>query len=50
MDVCVRLFCVCIVLCVDSGLAMGWSPVQAFLPTVKKDQETGKAAKAQEGL
>jgi hypothetical protein len=23
MDVCVRLFCVCVVLCVDSGLATG---------------------------
>jgi hypothetical protein len=28
MDVCVRLFCVCIVLCVGSGLATGCSPVQ----------------------
>jgi hypothetical protein len=26
MDVCVRLFCVCVVLCVDSGLMKGWSP------------------------
>jgi hypothetical protein len=26
MDVCVRLVCVCVVLCVDSGLATGWSP------------------------
>jgi hypothetical protein len=33
MDVCVRLFCVCVVLCVGSGLATGWSPVQV-LPTV----------------
>jgi hypothetical protein len=24
MDVCVRLFCVCVVLCVGSGLATGW--------------------------
>jgi hypothetical protein len=34
MDVCVRLFCVCVVLCVGSGLATGWSPVQGVLPTV----------------
>jgi hypothetical protein len=26
MDVFVRLFCVCVVLCVGSGLAMSWSP------------------------
>jgi hypothetical protein len=34
MDVCVRLFCVCVVLCVGSGLAMGSSPFQEVLPTV----------------
>jgi hypothetical protein len=34
MNVCVRLFYVCVVLCVGSGLAMGWSPVQGVLPTV----------------
>jgi hypothetical protein len=34
MDVCVRLFCVCAVLCADSGLATGSSPVQGVLPTV----------------
>jgi hypothetical protein len=34
MDICVRLFCVCIVLCAGSGLATGWSPVQGVLPTV----------------
>jgi hypothetical protein len=34
MDVCVRLFCVCIVLCVGSGLATGWSLVQGVLPSV----------------
>jgi hypothetical protein len=34
MDVCVRLFCVCVVLCVRTGLATGWSPVQGVLPTV----------------
>jgi hypothetical protein len=34
MDVCVRLFCVCIVLCVSSGLATCSSPVQGVLPSV----------------
>jgi hypothetical protein len=34
MDVSVRLFCVYVVLCVGSGLATGWSPVQGVLPTV----------------
>jgi hypothetical protein len=36
MHVCVRLFCVCIVLCVGSGLAMGWAPVPGVLPTANK--------------
>jgi hypothetical protein len=31
IDVCLRLFCVCVV---GSGLATGWSPVQGFLPNV----------------
>jgi hypothetical protein len=31
MDVCVRLFCVCVVVCVGSCLATGWSPVQGVL-------------------
>jgi hypothetical protein len=31
MDVCVRLFGFCVVLCVGSGLATGWSPVQGVL-------------------
>jgi hypothetical protein len=34
MDVCVRLFYVCVVLCTGSGLATGWSPIQGVLPTV----------------
>jgi hypothetical protein len=34
MDVCVRLFCVCVLLCVRSGLATGWSPVEGVLPSV----------------
>jgi hypothetical protein len=33
MDVCILLFCVCVVLCVGRGLATGWSRVQGVLPT-----------------
>jgi hypothetical protein len=32
---CVRLFCVCVVLCVGSGLAMDWSLVHGVLRTVR---------------
>jgi hypothetical protein len=34
MSVCV--YSVCVVLCVSSGLAMDWSPVQGVLPTVHR--------------
>jgi hypothetical protein len=34
MDVYVRLFCVCVLLCAGSGLATGWSPVRGVLPAV----------------
>jgi hypothetical protein len=34
MDVCVRLFCVYVVLCVGSSLSTGWSSVQGVLPTI----------------
>jgi hypothetical protein len=37
MDVSVRFFCVCVVLCIGgggSGLATGWGPVQGVLPSV----------------
>jgi hypothetical protein len=34
MDVCVRLFCVCVLLCIRGLLATGWSSVQGALPTV----------------
>jgi hypothetical protein len=42
MDVCVRLFCVCVVLCVGSGLATGWSPVQGVLQTVYRTKRVKK--------
>jgi hypothetical protein len=38
MDVwcgCMHLFCVCVVLCLGSGLATGSSAVQGVLPSVK---------------
>jgi hypothetical protein len=46
MDVFVRLFCVRVLLCIGSGLATGWSPVNGVLPTVYR-LRTEKAAKAQ---
>jgi hypothetical protein len=36
MNVCLRFFCVYVVLCVDSGLALGWSPFQVVLPPVHR--------------
>jgi hypothetical protein len=48
MDVSVCLFRVCVVLCVDSGLVKGCSPVQGVLPTVYSSKEIKKAAKAQQ--
>jgi hypothetical protein len=48
MDFCVILFCVCVVLCVGSGLTTGWSPVQGVLPTVCRIRKTEKEAKAQQ--
>jgi hypothetical protein len=46
MFVCVRLFCVCVVLCVGRGLATGWSPVQGVLPTVYRIKELKKIDQA----
>jgi hypothetical protein len=42
MDAYVRLFCVCIVLCVGSGLATGCSPVRGLLLTVYKIKKVRK--------
>jgi hypothetical protein len=36
MDVSVRLLCVCVVLCVGSGLSTGWFLVEGVLPTVRR--------------
>jgi hypothetical protein len=48
MDICVGLFCVCVVLCVGSGLVTGWSPVQEVLPTVYRNKKRKKAGKVQQ--
>jgi hypothetical protein len=49
MDAFVRLFCVCVILCVSNGLATGWSPAQGVLATVYKiKKETVVAAKVQQ--
>jgi hypothetical protein len=37
---CMRSFCVCVVLCLGSDLATGWSLVQGALPSVKNDYGT----------
>jgi hypothetical protein len=42
MDVCMRLFCVCFVLCVGSGLMTCWSPVQGVLSTSYRIRELKK--------
>jgi hypothetical protein len=42
MDVFVRVFCVCVVLCVGNGLATGWSPVQGVLPPVYRIKKLKK--------
>jgi hypothetical protein len=39
MDVCVCLLCVCVVLCVGSGLATGLSPAQRVLPPAYMNKE-----------
>jgi hypothetical protein len=48
MNVCVCVYSVCVVLCVDSGLATSWSPVQGVYRLCIEDQETERAAKAQQ--
>jgi hypothetical protein len=51
VDVCiVRLFCVCVVLCVGRGLATGWSTVQGVLPTVYRIKILKKRPRPNKGL
>jgi hypothetical protein len=49
MDVCVGLFGVSVVLCVGSGLATGWSPVQGILPSVYR-LRSWKSGQGPQGL
>jgi hypothetical protein len=44
--VCVRLFYVCVVLCVGRGFATGWSPVKGVLIWIKKLKERPKSSRA----
>jgi hypothetical protein len=46
----VRLFCVCVVLCVGSDLETGWSPVQGVISTVYKIKKLKKLPKLKKGL
>jgi hypothetical protein len=46
MDICLRLFCVCVVLYLGSGLATGWSPVRGVLPTVYRIKKLKKRPKS----
>jgi hypothetical protein len=48
MDVCVRLFCVCVVLRVRTGLGTGWSPFQGVLPIMFRIRKLEKAVSAQQ--
>jgi hypothetical protein len=40
MDICVCLFCVSVILCVDRGLASGWSPIQGAISTRSRNWQT----------
>jgi hypothetical protein len=46
MDVCMPLFCVCVILCVGSGLVVGCSLVQGVLPTVYRIKKPKKRQKS----
>jgi hypothetical protein len=48
MDVCERLSCIYVVLCIGSGLVTDWSPVQGFLPTVYRIKRLKKTAEVQQ--
>jgi hypothetical protein len=49
-DVYVRLFCVCVVLCVGSGLVMGLSPVEGVLPSVYRIKKLKNRRRSNKGL
>jgi hypothetical protein len=47
---CVRLFCVCVVLCVGSGLATGWFPVQGIIPSAYRIKKLKNRPRPNKGL
>jgi hypothetical protein len=47
---CVHLFCFCVVLCLGSGLVMGWSPVQGVQPTVYRIKKLKTWQRSKKGL
>jgi hypothetical protein len=47
MDVCLRLFYVCVALCAGRGLATGLSPVQGVLPTAYTGSRNWKSVQGQ---
>jgi hypothetical protein len=51
MDVCIMcIYCVCVVLCVGSGLPTGWSPVKGVLPAVYRVKKLRKQSRPNKGL
>jgi hypothetical protein len=50
MDVCLRLFSVCAVLCVGRGLTTGWSPFRGVLPTVYTIKKLKKRPRPNKGM
>jgi hypothetical protein len=50
MDVCVRLFCVRVVLWVGCGLTTGWAPVQGVLPTVYSIKKLKRRPRSTRGV
>jgi hypothetical protein len=49
MDVCVRLFCICVVLCTGSGPVTGWSPVQESYRLCKRIKKLKKRPSPRKG-
>jgi hypothetical protein len=50
MHICMRLFCVCVLLFVGSGLATGWSPVQGILPSVYRTKKLRKGPRSNKSV
>jgi hypothetical protein len=50
MNVCLRLFCVCVVLCVGYGLATGRFPVQGVIPSVYRIKKLKRRPRSNKGL